>query len=234
MDDPALLRFLRARKFDVAKAKEMLLDAEQWRIDFKVDDLVQNFEFKEKAEVNKYYPQFYHKTDRDGRPIYIEQLGKLDIPALYSCTTPERQLQRLVHEYERSLLHRLPACSRDSGHPVETYCTILDLGNISISSFYRVKDYVMQASSVGQNRYPETMGKFFIINVPWTFSAVWSIIKPWLDEVTVKKINILSGAYRDELLKQIPIENLPKQFGGECDCPEGCSMSDAGPWKQQA
>jgi len=234
MDDAALLRFLRARKFDVAKAKEMLLDAEQWRIDFKVDDLVQNFEFKEKAEVNKYYPQFYHKTDRDGRPIYIEQLGKLDIPALYSCTTPERQLQRLVHEYERSLLHRLPACSRDSGHPVETYCTILDLGNISISSFYRVKDYVMQASSVGQNRYPETMGKFFIINVPWTFSAVWSIIKPWLDEVTVKKINILSGAYRDELLKQIPIENLPKQFGGECDCPEGCSMSDAGPWKQQA
>ena len=57
-------RFLRARKFDLPKAKEMLLNAEQWRIDFKVDEIVQNFEFKEKAEVDKYYPQFYHNTDR--------------------------------------------------------------------------------------------------------------------------------------------------------------------------
>jgi len=89
----------------------------------------------------------------------------------------------------------------------------------------------MEASSVGQNRYPETMGKFFIINVPWTFSAVWAIVKPWLDEVTVKKIIILGGTYKEELLKQIPVENLPVQFGGICDCAWGCSMSDAGPWK---
>jgi len=78
------------------------------------------------------------------------------------------------------------------------------------------------------------MGKFFIINVPWTFSAVWAIVKPWLDEVTVKKINILGGTYKEELLKQIPAENLPKQFGGLCECAEGCEMSDAGPWKEAA
>jgi len=232
MDDASLLRFLRARKFDLPKAKEMLLNAEKWRIDFKVDDIIQNFEFKEKVEVDKYYPQYYHKSDKDGRPIYIEQLGKLDIKALYSCTTQERLLQRLVLEYERSLSQRVPACSRACGHPVETYCTILDLGGVSLSNFYRVKDYVMLAASIGQDRYPETMGKFFIINVPWAFSAVWAIIKPWLDEVTVKKISILGGTYREELLKQIKIENLPKQFGGLCECEGGCSMSDAGPWKE--
>ena len=32
--------FLRARRFDVEKAKQMLLDCEQWRRDFGVDDLV--------------------------------------------------------------------------------------------------------------------------------------------------------------------------------------------------
>jgi hypothetical protein len=32
-------RFLRARKFDVPKAKAMLLSAEQWRKDEKVDEL---------------------------------------------------------------------------------------------------------------------------------------------------------------------------------------------------
>jgi len=42
----------------------MLLNAEQWRKDFKVDDVVKNLDFKEKEEVNKYYPQYYHKTDK--------------------------------------------------------------------------------------------------------------------------------------------------------------------------
>lgn len=170
---------------------------------------------------------------QDGRPVYVERLGQLDIKALYAATTQERQLQRLVFEYEKFLSDRLPACSKACGHPVETSCTILDLGGVSLSNFYRVKDYVSQASSIGQDRYPETMGKFYIINAPWAFSAVWAIIKPWLDEVTVKKIDILGSSYKDTLLKQIPAQNLPKEFGGACSCPGGCSMSDAGPWNPQ-
>ena len=171
-----------------------------------------------------------HRRTQDGRPIYVERLGKLDIKALYALTTQERQLQRLVVEYERFLRSRLPACSAAIGHPVETSCTILDLASVSLSNFYRVKDYVMAASAIGQDRYPETMGKFFIINAPWAFGAVWSLIKPWLDEATVAKIDILGSGYKDKLLEQIPRENLPKEFGGLCDCPGGCSLSDAGPW----
>jgi hypothetical protein len=34
------VRFLRARKFDVAKAKEMFIANEKWRKDFGVDDIV--------------------------------------------------------------------------------------------------------------------------------------------------------------------------------------------------
>lgn len=194
--------------------------------------LLRSFSFPEKEQVNQYYPQYYHKTDIEGRPVYIEELGQLDVKRLYTITTQERLLQRLVWEYEKSLTYRLPACSQSTGHPVETFCTIMNLYNVSLTSFYKVKDYVMAAASVGQNRYPETMGKFYIINAPWAFSAVWSVIKPWLDEVTVKKIVILGGSYQDELIKQIGKENLPKELGGSCECrgKGGCRMSDAGPW----
>ncbi|RDB15619.1 Sec14 cytosolic factor [Hypsizygus marmoreus] len=234
MGDTLLLRFLRARRFDVAKAIEMMIAAEQWRKEFGVDDLLNSFDFKEKLEVDKYYPQYYHKMDKDGRPLYIERLGLLDIKALYAVTTQERQLQRLVSEYEKFLAYRLPACSKAIGHPVETSCTILDLQNVSLSNFYRVKDYVFQAATVGQDRYPETMGKFYIINAPWAFSAVWAVIKPWLDPVTVSKVDILGSSYKDTLLRQIPVENLPKEFGGICACAGGCSLSDAGPWNPDA
>lgn len=233
MDDAALLRFLRARRFDVAKAKAMIIAAEQWREDFGIEDLMKNFDFQEKAEVDKYYPQYYHKMDKDGRPIYIERLGLLDFKSLYAVTTPERQIRRLVYEYEKFQTERLPACSKAVGHPVETSCTILDLQNVSLSNFYRVKDYLMQMTSIAQDRYPECMGKFYIINAPWAFSAVWAVIRPWLDEVTVAKIDILGSMYKEKLMAQIPPEHLPTTFGGKCQCVGGCSLSDAGPWNPQ-
>lgn len=233
-DDAALLRFLRARKFDILKAKKMLIEEEEWRKEFGVDDLVQNFDYSEKAEVMKYYPQYYHKTDREGRPVYIEQLGKLDVKKLYAITTAERQLQELVVQYEKFATDRLPACSEMQGHLVETSCTIMDLKNVSISSFWSVQGYVKAASNVSQNYYPERMGRFFIINAPWMFNTVWAFVKPWLDEVTVSKITILGHDYVNELQKQIPRQNLPKEFGGLCQCPGGCELSDAGPWNPES
>lgn len=230
-DDPTLLRFLRARKFDLPAAKLMWENNEKWRKEFGTDGIARHFDYPEAVEVDKYYPQFYHKTDREGRPIYIEQLGKLDINKLYAITTQERQLQHLVSEYEEFLSTRLPACSKATGKLVETSCTIMDLNGAGISTFYKVKDYVSAASGIGQNNYPETMGLFFIVNAPYLFSTVWSFIKPWLDEVTVAKIHILGKGYKTELLKYIPEENLPKDLGGTCSCPGGCSLSNQGPWK---
>jgi len=92
----------------------------------------------------------------------------------------------------------------------------------------------MQAASIGQDRYPECMGKFYIINAPWTFSAVWTVIKPWLDEVTVSKIDIIGSSFQEKLLAQISEENLPVEFGGTCRCVGGCSLSDVGPWNPHA
>ncbi|KZV87548.1 putative SEC14-phosphatidylinositol/phosphatidylcholine transfer protein [Exidia glandulosa HHB12029] len=232
-DDPTLLRFLRARKFDIAAAKTMFIACETWRKDFGVDELRKNgYEFPEKLEVDKYYPQYYHKMDKDGRPIYIERLGPLDVNALYKLTTQERLLKRLVWEYEKFLVDRLPACSAAIGHPVETSCTILDLKGVGMGQFWKVKDYIAQASNIGQNYYPECMGKFYIINAPMLFSTVWSVTKGWLDPVTVAKIDILGSSYKDTLLKNIPPESLPDDLGGTCKCSPSCSLSDEGPWKK--
>lgn len=133
-------------------------------------------------------------------------------------------------EYEKFLTDRLPASSQMMGHPVETSCTIMDLNNVSLRYFYQVKDYVLRAAKISQDNYPECMGKFYIINAPYLFSAVWAIIKPFLDEVTVNKIQFMSTGHKEVLLAQIPAENLPMEFGGLCNCEGGCSLSNAGPW----
>lgn len=76
-------RFLRARKWDLAAAKAMFIEAENWRKENKVDELYATFTFPEKEAVSKLYPKFYHKVDNEGRPVYIEQLGNLNIKKLF-------------------------------------------------------------------------------------------------------------------------------------------------------
>ncbi|CCE85908.1 Piso0_005547 [Millerozyma farinosa CBS 7064] len=232
LDDASLLRFLRARKFDVAKAKEMFVQCEKWRKDFGTNTVLKDFHYEEKPLVAKYYPQYYHKIDKEGRPVYIEELGKVNLNEMLKITSQERMLKNLVWEYESFVTYRLPACSRLKGHLVETSCTIMDLKGISISSAYQVVGYVREASNIGQNYYPERMGKFYLINAPFGFSTAFKLFKPFLDPVTVSKIFILGSSYQKELLKQIPAENLPKKFGGSSDVTdEELYLKDEGPWR---
>lgn len=156
----------------------------------------------------------------------------MDLTSIYKLTTTDRLLTNLVVEYERLAESRLPACSRKKGVLVETVCTIIDIAGVSIRQVPAVYSHVRNFSEVTQNYYPERLGHTYIINAPWGFGAVWNVIKAWLDPVTREKIHILGSGYQQELVSQIPAENLPKRYGGMCDCDGGCEFSNAGPWQQ--
>jgi hypothetical protein len=151
---------------------------------------------------------------------------------MYQITTAERMLQNLVCEYEKLADPRLPACSRKAGKLLETCCTIMDLKGVGITRIPSVYNYVRQASAISQNYYPERLGKLYLINAPWGFSSVFNVVKGFLDPVTVQKIHVLGSWYESELLEQVPAENLPKEFGGTCECEGGCALSDMGPWQE--
>ena len=152
---------------------------------------------------------------------------------MYKITTGDRMLQNLVVEYEKVADPRLPACSRKAGQLLETCCTIMDLKGVGLGSAKQVYDYVGKASGISQNYYPERLGKLYVINAPWGFSTVWSFVKGFLDPVTVAKIHILGTGYEKELHAQIPKYNLPKRFGGTCECEGGCEFADPGPWQEK-
>jgi hypothetical protein len=157
-------------------------------------------------------------------------MGGIDLNAMYKITSSERMLQNLAVEYEKLADPRLPACSRKSGVLLETCCTIMDLKGVGISKVPSVYSYVKLASAMSQNYYPERLGKLYLVNAPWGFSTVFSVVKGWLDPITVEKIHVLGSGYQKELLAQVPAENLPKILGGTCNCKGGCELSDEGPW----
>ncbi|KAI8926243.1 CRAL-TRIO domain-containing protein [Entophlyctis helioformis] len=153
-DDRTLVRFLKARKYDPAKSLKMFAECEQWRQEFAVENVVQSFAYTESAAVDKVYPRFYHKTDREGRPVYIEVLATLDVKLLFAVTDQERVITRHVREYEKLMRYRLPACSARSGRPIDQGTTIIDLKGVPLSSFNQVRKIIQSLSAIAQNYYP--------------------------------------------------------------------------------
>lgn len=163
------------------------------------------------------YPHFYHRTDKKGRPIYIERLGLLKIDEVFKITTEERLIKHYIQSYEILMRLRFPACSAVACQRIEQGLNILDLngGSMKILS-KKVYGLIQMASKVGSDYYPEIMGNTFIVNAPLLFSGVWAIVKGFLDEKTRKKIIIKGGSYQKDLLELVDAENLPDFLGGKC------------------
>ena len=236
-DDLFLLRFLRARKFDLEKTMEMFKKFLQWRIDMKVDELRESYQMENLVQIKKLYPHGYHKTDKQGRPIYIELYDKTDVKGLFKITTEDKMVKYYIKQYERQIKYIFPACPAVVKRPVEQSCTVLDANGIGITSLFGpIKGFVKLASDIGQDYYPEMLGKMTIVNVGFLFRAVWSLVKSFIDPKTQNKINLLKSTYKDDLLVLIDEENLPHFFGGKCTCSGflyGCLGSDIGPWNPE-
>ena len=99
--------------------------------------------------------------------------------------------------------------------------------------------------------YSRRMSQLAIVNAPSSFTAIWSVMRPWLAKETVEKVNVLGSNYSSYLLELIDPEALPKSLGGQCTCIEcghhhkerpevggvdgqvemgRCAFSSAGPW----
>eukprot|EP01006_Ploeotia_vitrea_P030107 TRINITY_DN62571_c0_g1_i1.p1 TRINITY_DN62571_c0_g1~~TRINITY_DN62571_c0_g1_i1.p1 ORF type:complete len:425 (-),score=88.94 TRINITY_DN62571_c0_g1_i1:868-2142(-) len=214
IDDPFLItredlyiRFLIARKWDLASAKDALAYYNEWRKEFKTNEiLTEDFEPK----LAELYPAYFHGKDREGHPVYVERPDHTNIKELIKLHPPEFYLRWHVYTMER--------CRQLYKHMgTDRMSVVLDIGGVGYTMLADSKalGFLKAMAQLDQQVYPEHMRWMFIINAPSTFAALWKMLKPLLDERVQHKIHILGRNYLDELSTYIPLHELPEEFGGK-------------------
>ncbi|XP_018485463.1 phosphatidylinositol/phosphatidylcholine transfer protein SFH9 isoform X2 [Raphanus sativus] len=228
-----MLRFLKARRFDHDKTLHMWEEMLKWRRENGVDTIMQDFVYEEYEEVQQYYPHGYHGVDREGRPVYIERLGKVDPGKLMKVTSLDRFLRYHVQGFEKTFSEKFPACSIAAKRHINSSTTIIDVQGVSWMRLRKLaQDLVMRMQKIDGDNYPETLNQMYIVNAGNGFSIIWNTVKGFLDPKTSSKIHVLKNKDRSHLLEIIDPSELPDFLGGNCSCANegGCIRFNKGPW----
>ena len=227
--DALALRFLRARKWDVNAAVEMLVAAARWRDEIKLHETVifdgedvilrpepsaLDREFIAQWRLGKSYVS---GTDREGRLVYVVRVRLHD---------PSKQSAEAM---ERYILHSIESLRLISKPPQDQACLVFDLTGFGLGNMdFHVVKFIVQ---VFEARYPETLGSVLVHNAPFVFwgtlmvlshlsftlltclPGIWSIVKRWLDPNVASKVAFTNG--KSGLSRYIAEDKLLKEYGGK-------------------
>ncbi|XP_039979510.1 SEC14-like protein 1 [Xiphias gladius] len=226
--DQHVLRFLRARDFNLDKARELLCQSLTWRKQHQVDFLLDTWERPQLLQ--EYYTGGWHHHDREGRPLYILRLGQMDTKGLVRALGEEVLLRQVLSINEEGL-RRCEENTRVFGRPVSCWTCLVDLEGLNMRHLWRpgVKALLRIIEMVEAN-YPETLGRLLILRAPRVFPVLWTLVSPLIDENTRKKFLVYAGNdYQGPggLVDYIDRQIIPDFLGGDCMCdiPEGGMVS---------
>lgn len=218
-DDYYLLRFCRARQFNLEKIIKMFNNFLDWRVENRADEAMVIYKCPRIDECKKMYKHGYHGTDREGRPFYIDSPCGFNIDELLLVISKDELYQYYVREYEKLIHVRFPASSAAAGHRIEQSFSLLDVDGFTMGKLKeKSRDFVKIAIGIGQDNYPEIMHKMYIVNAPLMFRGAWAIISPFIDEKTRAKISIKGSKFQKDLFKYIDPDQVPAVLGGNCKC----------------
>jgi len=170
----------------------------------------------------------YKFRTRDGYQVIYEKLCDMSPHLLQKVPLEE---MRLFHIYLQELIndeHKKILYEEKDGGSYAGLVYVQDLCGLSMSHITQTNLTMLNQFEVVDRNYPETLRRVYFINAPSFFTAVWKLIKKFLDPETVTKIIILGSDFQDELKRNIPPECLLKEYGGEVDyvIPGGGPLSE--------
>ncbi|PWN53091.1 hypothetical protein IE53DRAFT_384440 [Violaceomyces palustris] len=201
--DTDMLRFLRARKWDVSRALAMLAGCMKWRLDNGVEELAENGDLGN-ASIEKFLDQQRSgKTYALGTTDNEQPICYIHVRKHLTWGQPGASMSKyVIYAMESFRLMMVP--------PNDKVVLLFDLTGFGL----RNMDWncILFIVKCLEAYYPESLGTLYIHNAPWIFHGIWKLLGPMLDPVVRSKVKFTKKPSDMDL---VPPERLAKIMGGE-------------------
>uniref|UniRef100_A0AC35U640 CRAL-TRIO domain-containing protein n=1 Tax=Rhabditophanes sp. KR3021 TaxID=114890 RepID=A0AC35U640_9BILA len=217
-NDAHLLRFLRARDFDVGKARDMIINSLLWRKQHNVDQILQDFEVP--PVIKQFFPGTWHHQDKLGRPLFVLRLGQMDVKGILRACGIKVLVKFILSICEEGL-EKAADATKQLGKPISTWTLLVDLEGLSMRHLWRPGvQALLKIIEIVEAHYPETLGLVLVAKAPRVFPVLWTLVSRFINENTRKKIMINSNEHVfGDLKKYVDQNYLPTFLYGSCFFP---------------
>ncbi|RDY08105.1 Phosphatidylinositol/phosphatidylcholine transfer protein SFH1, partial [Mucuna pruriens] len=182
-----LVRFLKARDENVVKAHKMKSIP---------PDLYRSLRDSQLVGMSGF--------SKEGLPVFAVGVGLSTFDEVFDKYYVQTHIQ--MNEYRDRVI--LPTATKNHGRHIDACVKVLDMTGLKLSALKQLK-LLTAISTIDDLNYPEKTDAYYIVNVPYVFSACWKVVKPLLQERTRRKVHVLKGCGMEELLKVMDHASLP-------------------------
>ncbi|KAF9326438.1 hypothetical protein BG006_010139 [Podila minutissima] len=170
--DDTLVRYLKARKWNLAEAKLAVVESMQWRESYNPAKPDREGLWTETSAGKLYVSGF----DMESRPLLYMK------PRLENTAASPAQIRHVCFHLETAIA-LMP-------EGVQNLAILIDFSGSSMRTNPGVA-VAREIINVLGSHYPERLGKAYIIHAPWFFFPFYKLISPFMDPVTKSKVNFV-------------------------------------------
>jgi len=232
-NDYIILRLLRSKKYNIQETFKLFQEYINFTTKYQAFNL-DKVQFPNFDKIRLFYPHGFHKTTKEGNPVFIQNLGECKISDINRILPEPLLTQYILYKINEVEKIIFPSCSEKFDKKInQIYCVVDLLGLTTSLMNKQIVEFINKLIKVCSIYYPGIMESLIFVNTSLVFRGIWTPCKYFYESETREKIKLLGFDYKEELLKSIELENLPKFFGGMCNCsPYGCLYSNIGPWNE--
>jgi len=211
--DLYLIRWLRAKNFNIKDAEEMLKADLKWRKAERMDDIHK----EDWSDMQEEFPWYMDGYDNEGKPIVTTNFDEWDIRKGVVAGKIKRLMRWMTFGQESAV--RKVRELQGMGKNVTQWDFIINMNNFNIPVHGCAQCLPIYTNYVlnYEKHYPGSVDKMMLLNTPQVFEVVLNLIRPVMSQQTRDALKVYTNN-KDEwehiVFADIKRDQLVKQYGG--------------------